>query len=168
MSKNPQQASGRLGQYDFSISRLQQLNPTNALYFGFSGQWSNTNLDTSQQFYLGGPTTVRGYDVGAVAGAQGNLATIEFRHDLTIPLLPGAWQLSLFADSGHVQEFKTTFAPGPNSGRVTGAGVGMHWSAPDNWAVSLSVATPIGSTPALVGPDVNTSTRACFQIQKGF
>jgi hemolysin activation/secretion protein len=82
--------------------------------------------------------------------------------------MPGAWQFSLFADSGHVQEFKTTFAPGPNSGRVTGAGVGMHWSAPDDWAVSASVATPIGSTPALVGPDVNTSTRFWLQIQKGF
>ena len=52
------------------------------------------------QFYLGGPTTLRGYDVGAPEGAEGNLATIEYRHDLFIPLLPGTWQFSLFADSG--------------------------------------------------------------------
>lgn len=159
---------GSYTKYDFSVSRLQQLNPTNAFYLGFSGQWANENLDTSEQFYLGGPNTVRGYDVGVLAGAQGNLATIEFRHDLTIPVLPGPWQLALFVDSGHIQEYKTTFAPGPNSGRVNSAGVGMHWSAPDNWVVSVSVATPIGSTPALIGPDVNTSTRGWFQVQKGF
>ena len=159
---------GSYTKYDFSVSRLQQLNPTNAFYLGFSGQWANENLDTSEQFYLGGPNTVRGYDVGVLAGAQGNLATIEFRHDLTIPVLPGPWQLALFVDSGHIQEYKTTFAPGPNSGRVNSSGIGMHWSAPDNWVVSISVATPIGSTPDLIGPDVNTSTRGWVQVQKGF
>ena len=160
---------GSYTKYAFSISRLLQLNPTNALYFGLSGQWANGNLDTSEQFYLGGPnTTVRGYDVGALAGAQGNLGTIEFRHDLIIPLLPGQWQAALFVDSGHVQQYKTTFVPGPNSGRISSVGVGLHWSAPQDWVLSASVATPIGNTPELMGPDADTSTRFWFSVQKGF
>jgi len=160
---------GSYTKYDFSISRLLQLDPTNALYFGFSGQWANRNLDTSEQFYLGGPnTTVRGYDVGAVAGAQGNLGTIEFRHDMIFQLLPGPWQAAIFVDSGHVQQYKTPFVPGPNSGRVSSVGVGLHWSAPQDWVASVSVATPIGNTPALIGPNADTSTRFWFSVQKGF
>lgn len=160
--------AGSFTKFDYSVSRLQQLNPTNAFYFGFSGQWANKNLDTSEQFYLGGPNTVRGYDVGVVSGAEGNLATIEFRHDLTVAMLPGPWQASVFIDSGHVEAYKTPFFPGPNTARLNSAGVGLHWTAPHDWLVSTSVATPIGNRPALAGPHVDTTARFWFQVQKGF
>lgn len=160
--------AGSFTKFDYSVSRLQQLSTTNAFYFGFSGQLANKNLDTSEQFYLGGPNTVRGYDVGVVSGAEGNLATIEFRHDLTIAMLPGPWQASAFVDSGHIQAYKTAFFPGPNSARLNSAGLGLHWTAPHDWLVSTSIATPIGNKPALAGPHVDTATRFWFQVQKGF
>lgn len=160
--------AGNFVKWDYSISRLQQLNPTNALYFGFSGQHANRNLDTSEQFYLGGPNTVRGYDVGVVSGAQGNLATIEYRHDFTFSMLPGPWQASAFVDSGHVQAYKDTFLPGVNSARLNSVGLGLHWSAANDWVVSTSIAAPIGNKPVLAGPHVNTSTRFWLQVQKGF
>lgn len=160
--------AGTYTKWDYSVSRLQQLNPTNALYFGFSGQLANKNLDTSEQFYLGGPNTVRGYDVGIVSGAEGNLATIEYRHDFTFSLMPGLWQASIFADSGHVEAYKDPFLPGTNSARLNSVGVGLHWTAPDEWLVSTSIAKPVGNTPELAGPNVSTSTRFWFQVQKGF
>jgi hemolysin activation/secretion protein len=160
--------AGKYVKIDYSVSRLQQLNPVNALYFGFSGQHANKNLDTSEQFYLGGPSTVRGYDIGVVSGAQGNLATIEFRHDFTIAALPGPWQASAFVDSGRVLVYKDPFLLGLNSARLSSAGVGLHWSAPHDWVVGASVATPVGSKPALLGPHANTSTRFWLQVQKGF
>jgi hypothetical protein len=46
--------------------------------------------------------------------------------------------------------------------------VGLHWSAPHDWVVGASVATPVGSKPALLGPHANTSTRFWLQVQKGF
>jgi hemolysin activation/secretion protein len=159
---------GSYTKFDYSVSRLQQLNQTNAFYFGFSGQIANKNLDTSEQFYLGGPNTVRGYDVGVVSGAEGNLATIEYRHDFTFSMLPGPWQSSVFVDSGHIEAYKTTFYPGPNTARLNSAGVGLHWSAAHDWIVSTSIATPIGNKPVLAGPHVNTTTRFWFQVQKGF
>lgn len=159
---------GSFTKFDYSVSRLQQLNPTNAFYFGFSGQLANKNLDTSEQFYLGGPNTVRGYDVGVVSGAEGNLATIEFRHDLTLSMLPGPWQASAFVDSGRIEAYKTVFFPGPNTARLNSAGVGLHWTASHDWLVSTSIATPIGNRPELAGPHVNTSTRFWLQVQKGF
>ena len=160
--------AGSFTKINYSISRLQQFNPTNGLYVGFSGQRANKNLDTSEQFYLGGPNTVRGYDVGVVSGAEGNLATIEFRHDLTIAALPGPWQASAFVDSGHVQAYKDPFLPGPNTARLNSAGVGLHWSAPHDWVIATSIAAPIGNKPALAGPDVSTGARFWLQVQKGF
>lgn len=160
--------AGSYTKLDFSASRLQQLDRTNALYFGFSAQRSNKNLDTSEQFYLGGPTSVRGYDVGAVSGAEGNLATIEYRHDFSIAPLPGPWQASVFLDSGHIEEYKTPFFPGPNTARLNSAGLGLHWTAMHDWVISASAAKPIGNRPELLGPDASTIARFWFQVQKGF
>jgi hemolysin activation/secretion protein len=160
--------AGSYTKFDYSVSRLQQLNVSNALYFGFSGQISNKNLDTSEQFYLGGPNTVRGYDVGVVSGAEGNLATIEYRHDFSFALMPGPWQASIFADSGHVQAYKEPFFPGQNTARLNSVGIGLHWSAPDEWVISSSVAAPIGNRPVLIGDSSSSSARFWFQVQKGF
>lgn len=158
---------GTYTKYNASVSRLQQLNPGNALYLGYVQQWANKNLDTSEEFYLGGPNTVRGYDVGVLAGAQGNLITAEFRHDFNVPGWSGQWQVALFADTGRVQVYKNPFADGANSGRVSSAGLGLHWAAHGNWVVNASVAKPIGGTAALLG-EVGDKARFWVQVQKAF
>jgi hemolysin activation/secretion protein len=160
--------AGSYVKWTYSVSRLQQLSATNALYFGYSGQHANKNLDTSEQFYLGGPSTVRGYDVGVLSGAEGNLATIEYRHNFAVGALPGPWQASAFVDSGRVQVYKQPFIPGTNSGRLNSAGVGVHWTAPHDWVIGASVAKPIGNKPELAGAHVGTTPRFWFQVQKGF
>jgi hemolysin activation/secretion protein len=163
------QTAGSYTKWDLSVSRLQQLDQTNALYAGFSAQRSNKNLDTSEQFYLGGPSSVRGYDVAVLSGAQGNLATIEYRHDFIFSLLPGPWQSSVFVDSGRVQAYKEPFFPGPNSARLSSVGLGLHWAAQHDWIVSTSVAKPIGDHPDLLGTqDLSGVARFWFQVQKGF
>jgi hemolysin activation/secretion protein len=159
--------AGTYTKFSGSVSRLQQLNDNNALYFGYSAQWANKNLDTSEQFYLGGPNTVRGYDVGALAGSQGDLFTAEFRHDFSIPGVWGRWQVALFADTGRVQVYKNPFVEGTNSGRVSSAGLGLHWAATDNWVFNASASKPIGNTPVLLG-SADTKTRLWVQVQKGF
>jgi hemolysin activation/secretion protein len=158
---------GTYTRWNVSVSRLQQLNPDNAFYFGYTQQWANKNLDTSEQFYLGGPNTVRGYDVGALAGTQGNLFTAEFRHDFSVPNIAGRWQVALFADTGRVQVYKDAFAEGHNSGHMSSAGLGLHWAGPSNWSFNASAAKPIGNTPNLLA-NTDTKTRFWVQIQKGF
>ena len=160
--------AGSYTKYDASISRLQQLDPNNAFYFGFTGQWANKNLDTSEQFFLGGPNTVRGYDTGALAGAQGSLFSIEYRHDFNLPVVPGRWQVALFTDTGRVQVYKNPFVGGLNSGRISSAGLGLHWAATDNWVVTATASKPIGDTPDLLGQHANTKTRLWVQVQKAF
>jgi hemolysin activation/secretion protein len=161
-------AAGSFTKITYSISRLQQLTQVDAIYVGFSGQHSNKNLDTSEQFYLGGPSTVRGYDVGAVSGAQGYLANIEYRRDFLFAPFPGPWQASVFLDSGRVQAYKRPFFPGQNSARLNSVGLGVHWAAMHDWIISAAVAKPIGNRPVLVGQDYSNAAHFWFQVQKGF
>jgi hemolysin activation/secretion protein len=158
---------GSYNKYTFSLSRLQKLGDNDALYAGFTQQWASKNLDTSEQFFLGGPNTVRGYDVGVLAGSQGNLFSLEYRHDFTVPGVTGQWQAKLFGDTGRATVYKDTFERGINSGRLSSAGLGMNWTGPHNWSASASVATPIGNTPDIL-PNANTKTRLWVQVMKGF
>ncbi|MEO7129122.1 MAG: ShlB/FhaC/HecB family hemolysin secretion/activation protein [Rhodoferax sp.] len=158
---------GSYNKYTFSLSRLQKLGDQDALYAGFTQQWASKNLDTSEQFFLGGPNTVRGYDVGVLAGSQGNLFSLEYRHDFTIPGVTGRWQTKLFGDTGSVTVYKDAFAHGINSGRLSSAGFGLNWTGPHQWSASASVAKPVGDTPDIL-PNANTKIRLWLQVMKGF
>lgn len=158
---------GSYTKYGVSVSRLQQLGANDAIYAGYTQQWANKNLDTSEQFFLGGSNTVRGYDTGVLAGSQGNLFTAEFRHDFSVTAVPGQWQASLFADTGRVEVYKNPFSQGINSGRLSSAGIGLHWQGADHWMVMASAAKPIGSTPEILR-NVDTKSRLWIQVQKGF
>ena len=158
------QTQGRSEHYNLTLSRLQQLDPVNGLYLAFTGQLASKNLDPSDQFYLGGPSNARGYDVGALTGAQGELVTLEWRRLIPIPVR-GAWIASLFVDSGHIQVYKDPFVPGTNSATLSDAGLGLHWDGPHEWTFSLQAATHVGATSSLLHSD---TTRVWAQIQKGF
>lgn len=151
-----------------SLSRLQQFTRSDALYFGFSGQTSSKNLDTSEQFYLGGPDSVRGYDVGVLSGSRGYLATVEYRHDSTFQNIPGIWQFSVFVDTGWVQQYKNPFVPGPNTGQLSSAGFGVQWNGPYKLLLSASVAFPFGRTPEILSANANTSVHCWVQLRKAF
>lgn len=158
---------GSYNKYSFSLSRLQWLGDNDALYAGFSQQWASKNLDTSEQFFLGGPNSVRGYDVGVLAGSQGNLLSLEYRHDFSVPGVAGRWQASLFGDTGRLTVYKDTFTRSVNSGRLSSAGLGLHWTGPHGWTAAATVSRPIGNTPDLL-PNADTKTRLWVQVAKGF
>jgi hemolysin activation/secretion protein len=151
--------------YDLTIARLQQLDHADALYFAFTGQLASKNLDPADQFYLGGPSNARGYDVGALTGAEGGLITAEWRRTLAVPW-NGAWLASLFTDRGHIQVYKDTFTPGTNTGTLSDVGAGLHWGGPHEWAISAQVATRVGPSSPLLHAD--PGARVWVQVQKGF
>jgi hemolysin activation/secretion protein len=156
---------GEFSIWNASFSRLQRLSASNSLYLTLSGQWSNANLDPAEKMVAGGPYTVRAYDMGALSGDTGVLASAEFRHDLRM-MWSGQLQAIAFADSARVTINHTVWAPGPNSATLSGAGVGLNWTGPRQWNAKVYVAVPIGPTPDLI--DHNNSARAWFAISKGF
>lgn len=133
----------------FSGSRNQSLDETgkSSLFLALSGQFASVNLNSGEQFYLGGPYGVRAYPVSQGGGAQGGLATAELRHQL-----PDNLTASLFFDAGIVQQYKHTFngwqgnTHANNSYSLKGAGIGMKWSE-GNWNVSGSIAWKLGKNP---------------------
>jgi hemolysin activation/secretion protein len=163
-------ATGAATQGDFSkwnltVGRLQSIGLHDVVYLEASGQWANGNLDPSQQMILGGPSSVRAYDVSALSADTGYQLTAELRH--TFPeFWHGQWQTIGFIDAAHVSVDRTIFAPGPNSASLTGVGVGLNWAGPDQWTAGITLATPIGARPELVGD--TPSTRVWAQVTKGF
>lgn len=155
---------GSFSKWHANVARLQSLSPANGLYLSFSGQWSNTNLDPSQKMTAGGPYTVRAYDTGAVSGDAGYLGTIEFRHNLG-PVWHGQWEAVAFVDSSHVKVNKTAWVAGANGATLSGAGVGLNWTGPNQWSARTFIARRIGSIPVLVAS--TASTRAWIEIRKG-
>jgi hemolysin activation/secretion protein len=143
-----------------SANRNQQLveDGTTTLYTSLSGQFASTNLNTAEQFYLGGPYGVRAYPVAQSGGAQGGLLTIEVRHELQPKLTATA-----FFDGGIVQQFKFMYpnwqgaTNANNTYSLMGAGVGMKWDY-EGLNLGASVAWMLGKNPLYnqYGQAVNT------------
>jgi hemolysin activation/secretion protein len=152
---------GEFSKWNLSLSRLQGLGRDKALYLAFSGQWAGNNLDSSQKISIGGPYSVRAYEIGALSGDAGYRGTLEFRYDLG-PLWQGRFETVVFLDSANVTVNQSPWTTGPNSATLSGAGIGFNWTGQSQWRVRTYIATPIGPKPELVrNPD---TTRAGSEI----
>lgn len=158
--------AGSFSKLTANVARTQSITPSSTLYLGVAGQWSNDNLDASEQIVLGGPSSVRGYGVGTVSGATGYIGTAEFRQRLPVFQSAGTLQAIAFVDTGWTKVYANTFAAGPNTARLNGAGIGLNWVATEGWNAKIDIAKPFGSTPALLGSRDNFW--AWVQVGKSF
>jgi hemolysin activation/secretion protein len=154
----------------YSFNRLQDLVTGRALvYMSLRGQYAANNLDTTEQFRLGGPDSVRAFDTGEGTGDIGTVGSLELRL-----LPPDAWfgriaremVFSAFADGGYVQyRFRQRVTADPNTGKNTGVfsgvGMGLSWVRPGDYAVRFSVAKP--TSGATRSGDKLTKVRAYLQ-----
>jgi hemolysin activation/secretion protein len=148
-----------------SVSRLQRINDKTALYASMSYQGANKNLDSSEQFFVGGPMSVEAYDNGVLSGSQGHAETLELRRDLHASAR-GRFQGTAFLDHAQVQIEKNPYNQGANLGNLSAAGVALDWAGPTGWSVTSRLAAPVGGTPELAGH--RPTTRFWVQIQKNF
>lgn len=154
----------------YSASRLQDWITGRALvYFNVRGQYARNNLDTTEQFRLGGPDGVRAFAAGEGTGDLGVMASLELRL-----LPPESWLgraaremvFSLFADGGYVQyrhrqRILTQTNAAKNSGVFSGVGFGLSWVQPGGYALRFSVAQPTGGETR--GGEKIDKTRAYVQ-----
>lgn len=159
------QAQGAFSKFNLNLSRLQGLTPTNALYVNVAAQWSDVNLDSAEKMTIGGPYSVRAYDIGALSGDTGYSGTVELRHDLGTNAL-GYWQAIVFVDSAYVKVDRHPTSSAENSGSLSGTGVGLNWRGPEQWQASLSVAHRLGSEPSLVADQ--SPVRGWVTVSKAF
>lgn len=157
---------GSFSKWTMNFARLQGLSTNNSLYFNFAMQMADSNLDSSEKMSVGGPYTVRAYDVGAVSGDKGYQTTLELRHELG-SIAQGQLQASAFVDAAHVQVNRTPWTSSTdNKANLSGVGLGLNWSGPKLWKANLYMAAKTGSTPALVGS--TASARMWLLVSKSY
>ena len=146
---------GGWGKLWFNVSRAQRLNDVWSLYASVTGQLASQNLDSSEQFILGGMDGVRAYPQGEAYGDEGVLADMEVRLLLQglSSNVRGQVHLLGFVDAGHVTISKDPCFPGSNSRNLNGAGVGVLWDDPGDFAVRTYYAFKVGNEDAVSAPD---------------
>jgi hemolysin activation/secretion protein len=143
------QKNGGYSKLNYWYSRLQRLGSATTLYVSLVGQMASKNLDSSEQFALGGPTGVRAYPVGEAIGDEGMLAAVEGRWQFA-----EQWQASVFFDRGQIQLHKNEW-PGwqgtnttiTNTYSLSGWGLGLDYSRPGDMVLRMILAMKIGSNP---------------------
>lgn len=131
-----------------------------SLKLNLSGQFASVNLNSAEQFYLGGPYGIRAYPVSQAGGSQGAMLNIELQQKLPHELTGIA-----FFDAGTIQQFKNPYINWQGSTRASniyslaGAGVGIKY-ATKGFSVAATVAWRIGSNPlySQAGIAVNTDS----------
>ncbi len=147
---------GGYGNIEFMLSRLQWLNSSTSFYASLSGQLAANNLDSSEKFALGGPNGIRAYPVFEASGDSGWLLNLELRRDFG-----NGWRATAFLDTGGIRQNQDTWAGWnagsdvPNTYHLSGAGFGLSWVRPDNFAFDAIIATPVGSHKGSLPSDKN-------------
>jgi hemolysin activation/secretion protein len=147
----------------FNYNRYQNIEPNiSTLLFSLSGQMADTNLNSAEQFYLGGPYGIRAYPVSQAGGSGGLLFTLEYQHKLPVHNTA----LIAFFDMGRIKQYINLYdgwqglTNASNYYNLYGAGFGFKW-AKDNYQFNASLAFPIGNNPLYTnsGAQVNADNR---------
>ena len=142
---------GGFNKLNGAISRSQAVLDWMSFVLSFSGQFAWNNLDSSEKFFLGGPSGVRAYPVSEGGGSNGQLTTAELRMKL-----PRNWELRLFHDQGRVKQYVDEFRDmsyAPNVLSYRGYGASLIWQGPRNMTITATLARRIDDNPL---PDTAT------------
>lgn len=149
---------GHFDKISFHAARLQTVTEKVSVSAAVNGQVASKNLDVSEKLGLGGLYGVRSYPVGEGYGDEGYIANLEAR--LLLPKFwdtaPGQFHLIGFVDTGTVRINKNQFAAGNNSRTLSGAGVGLSWSAYNDFMLSMYWAHTLGSERTLSEPHASS------------
>jgi hemolysin activation/secretion protein len=119
---------GRFTKLSYLLSRQQAVSNQISFYAALSGQLADSNLDSSEKFYLGGANGVRAYPSSEGGGSEGAMLNLELRYRLMPNLV-----LTGFYDWGQVnQNHDNAIASPANPNRydLQGAGVAAAWAGP--------------------------------------
>lgn len=135
---------GDFTKLNWNLSRNQFVITNYTFNLRASGQFSDSNLDSSQKFYIGGASGVRAYPSSEGSGSSGYLVNLELKRDLPMNLA-----ISGFYDLGHVKQYEDNpvASAGPNNLTYKGVGAQVTWQGPYQSSFSGVVARRIGDNP---------------------
>ncbi len=130
-SKIEQATQGRFNRLRWGINNTQFFTETISSVLKFNGQLSDSNLDSSQKFYLGGANGVRAYPTSEGSGSEGYLLSAELHKELT-----ANFTVTGFYDYGFARQYIDNTnnatgaenATGKNSFNMKGYGTSLEWT----------------------------------------
>ena len=128
--KESQDVDGQFTRLKWNLNNTQFYNDTLSSVVKFNGQLTDSNLDSSQKFYLGGATGVRAYPSSEGGGSEGFLLNLELRKEL-----PASLTVIGFYDYGFARQCvdnanqSTCLAnvTGRNEFNMKGYGASLEW-----------------------------------------
>ena len=128
--------AGRFSKATLTVQRQQTVTRGVGLQFQLTGQQASKNLDSSEKFMLGGPTTLPGYAAGEAIGDRGVYAKLGVR-----------WQaMPVLALTAFVDYARLRFAHDPlptattNHKRLTDVGISADWMLGKNFSANAILA----------------------------
>ena len=150
-----QGAGGDFTRYNLDLARIQEFHPQFLGILRSSMQFTADPLFTAEQFALGGPDTVRGFNQAETLGDQAYNATLELRWS-PIADRTDLFQTVMFLDHGGIVR-KNPLPGEAGSEKLTGAGFGFRVNY-EQTRVRLDIGFPIspsqnnrGTSPAVYG-----------------
>ena len=151
IDSNYARTDGGFTRANLEVSRLQHLTRDWSILGRIRGQWSSTNLDSSQKFYIGGATSVSGYPLGEAGGDKGADLHLELRRDFVAPW-NGTLTAGLFYEQGWIKNHNNTW-PGwqgtnpiiENDLTLKSFGISANATLDSAWVLRASVGRQIGS-----------------------
>jgi len=161
---------GSFKKLNWNVSRQQALTSQVSLFGAVNAQSTGSKeLDSGENFSLGGPSGVRAYPVGEASGPQGHVVNLEVRYRLN-----AQWLITPFYDLGRIQKRpgNTPACPNLTAYSLEGAGVAVGWTGPQGWAAKATYARRMGTNPCLVnGKDQDgslTKDRVWLSVSRSF
>lgn len=146
-------AGGRFVYLDANYQRIQRLPLSSLLLLSFQGQFSFYKLPLSEEFYIGGINTVRGYPLAIAVGDSGFCANAELRvpplfmGSSRVPFSKKLWkeviQFVGFMDHGEIFVYGGGIFKQQNRLFLTSAGLGARVFGPYGIDCSADVGFPV-------------------------
>jgi hemolysin activation/secretion protein len=157
--------AGNYSKTNASLYHIQRLNNRLDLHASVTGQYAWKNLDSSEDFYVGGPDGVRAFPQGELGGDSGILGTLELRYRTGLPEL----QLTAFVDGARVEYDHDQMAgdTSDNIRNIFGVGLGLIYSKNRDWFAKFDWATPLGNH-ASTSEGENVHNAWWFRLVKQF
>jgi hemolysin activation/secretion protein len=139
------QTAGSFSKLRYSLYRHQNLSGPLSLAAALSGQVAGKNLDSSENFTLGGTGGVRAYAASEGAGADANVINLDLQWRI-----PNGITLSGFYDYGEVQVNHNNNFTGAltlNNYSLKGLGLAVGWQGQSGITLRVTWAQRIGDNP---------------------
>lgn len=135
------QTNGSFNKVNLDVTRLQALPGGWTLSARVAAQWSGKNLDSSEDFVLGGASGVRAYPRGEGSGDEGVLGQVELRYGQGTVVPYAFW------DAGQSTLNRRPWTVGDNHRSLAGGGVGVR-AQQGSWSVDGTLAWRHAGGPA--------------------